>query len=150
MSVSFLTCHVHADRGYNMTLLAAICMHWIKNNTEPSETSSKEKQTWRNLEVDHLTVTSTLMIPKWHLIRVQERHVRHARDDVWTTHLLSGLRFSTAVWVWLVVSTDTSSPLGPLVVDTTSYSDHRNTDYTLISLLPGESDSSEDTQLVYY
>lgn len=50
----------------------------------------------------------------------KERNVKVA------THLLSGLRFSTAVCVWFVVSTDTSSPFGPLVVDTTSYSDNRS------------------------
>lgn len=38
------------------------------------------------------------------------------------THLLSGLRFSTAVWVWLVVRTETCSPSGPLAVEMTSYS----------------------------
>lgn len=39
------------------------------------------------------------------------------------THLLSGFRFSTAVWVWLVVSMETFSPSGPLAVEMTSYSD---------------------------
>ena len=38
------------------------------------------------------------------------------------TYLLSGLRFSTAVCVWLVVRMETSSPLGPVVVEMTSYS----------------------------
>lgn len=41
------------------------------------------------------------------------------------THLLSGLRFSTAVWVWLVVRTETCSPSGPLAVEMTSYSEGR-------------------------
>lgn len=40
-------------------------------------------------------------------------------------YLLSGLRFSTAVCVWLVVSTDINLPFGPVVVDTTSYSEKR-------------------------
>lgn len=38
-------------------------------------------------------------------------------------HLLSGFRFSTAVWVWLVVRMETCSPSGPLVVEMTSYSE---------------------------
>lgn len=42
-------------------------------------------------------------------------------------YLLSGLRFSTAVWVWLVVRMETCSPSGPLAVDITSYSEERPT-----------------------
>ncbi len=42
-------------------------------------------------------------------------------------YLLSGLRFSTAVWVWLVVRMETCSPSGPLVVEMTSYSEERTT-----------------------
>lgn len=41
-------------------------------------------------------------------------------------YLLSGLRFSTAVWVWLVVRTETCSPSGPLAVEMTSYSEKGN------------------------
>lgn len=38
------------------------------------------------------------------------------------TYLDSGLRFSTAVCVWLVVKMETFSPSGPFVVEMTSYS----------------------------
>lgn len=40
-------------------------------------------------------------------------------------YLLSGRRFSTAVWVWLVVRMETCSPSGPLAVEMTSYSGDR-------------------------
>lgn len=42
-------------------------------------------------------------------------------------YLLSGLRFSTAVWVWLVVRMETCSPSGPLAVEMTSYSEETTT-----------------------
>lgn len=40
-------------------------------------------------------------------------------------YLLSGFRFSTAVWVWLVVRMETRSPSGPFAVEITSYSAER-------------------------
>lgn len=57
-------------------------------------------------------------------VRSQTR-LRIISGRLWSADLLSGLRFSTAVWVWLVVSTDVSLPFGPVVVDTTSYSEKK-------------------------
>lgn len=57
------------------------------------------------------------------------------------THLLSGLRFSTAVWVWLVVRTETCSPSGPLAVEMTSYSVGRTAN-SLKGFIPGQKQCS--------
>lgn len=57
-------------------------------------------------------------------VRSQTR-LRIISGHLWGADLLSGLRFSTAVWVWLVVNTDVCLPFGPVVVDTTSYSEKK-------------------------
>lgn len=66
-------------------------------------------------------------------VRSQTR-LRIISGRLWGADLLSGLRFSTAVWVWLVVNTDVCLPFGPVVVDTTSYSEKKRKGRTHIVL----------------